>query len=101
MGLMASTHVHMLTTDPVTWTLSKHTQNKSTTILAHAFFHSFSDEYAPPYTPTPLLEGDAHSITTRGYTIQNLTLFQQINLKALHLYQQSICVLVNQKVLCF
>lgn len=41
----------------------------------------------PPYTPTPLLEGNAHSITTCGYTIQNLTLFQQINLKALYLYQ--------------
>ena len=92
MGLMASTHVHMLTTDLVTWTLSKHTHNKSTNILAHAFFHSFSDEYAPSYTPTHLLEGDAHSITIHGYTVQNLTLFQQINLKALCLSIVSLCV---------
>ena len=46
----------------------------------------------PPIHPTHLLEGDAHSITIHGYTVQNLTLFQQINLEALCLSIVSLCV---------
>lgn len=100
MGLMASTHVHMLTTDLVTWTLSKHTHNKSTNILAHAFFHSFSDEYAPHTPPPPswkMMPTASQSMATQ----YKISLFFNKSTWKLCVYQYSVYVLVNQKVLCF
>ena len=69
--------------------------------LDASFFHSFSEEHAPmphlPPPPPPLLTVVPTASLLRLY-IDNFTLFQQINLRALHSY---LANLVQISKICF
>ena len=70
--------------------------------LDASFFHSFSEEHAPlphlPPSPSPPLDGGAHSITFKAVHWQLHSFFQQINLRALHSY---LAHLVQISKICF
>ena len=69
--------------------------------LDASFFHSFSEEPAPiphlPPSPPPLLTVVPTASLLRLY-IDNFTLFQQINLRALHSY---LAHLIQRCKICF
>ena len=70
--------------------------------LDASFFHSFSEKHAPiphlpPSPPPPLLTVVPTASLLRLY-IDNFTLFQQINLRALHSY---LAHLIQRHKICF
>ena len=56
-------------------------QNKGKYVLATSIFQTFVGEHVP----RPHLQGHTYSVTNNSYTIEDLTLCQQIHLRALHL----------------